>query len=252
MKKTFFTLIPALILFSSCAHYYYAPNTANVPLLKEKNDMRINAGFSGGDEFEGGDLQFAYAVSPHVGVMVNGLVGGKSEEDSYGGKQSGKGSYGEIGVGYFTAFTEKKLFVFEVYGGAGIGETHHEYGTPNVTSKVSATKFFVQPSIGYTAKKGRFELALGSRFSGVTLKVKEMSNLVHEDMNSYYEDLDYVRNRAFSMMWEPSVRVSMGSKDVKFYFSFTRSFNLSNSLLPQEPYNASMGIRLTVNTGKKH
>src|SRR5882724_11141353 len=171
MKKISYPLIGIVIIFSSCAHYYYVPNTVNVPLLKEKNDMRISAGYSGGESFQGADIQFAYAVSPSVGIMANGLFGGKTEEDVYGEQQSGKGSFGELGVGYYKPFSPKKLFVFEVYGGAGIGAANHEYGISNGSAKVGATKFFVQPSIGYTSKKGRFEFAMASRFSGVTLKV---------------------------------------------------------------------------------
>jgi hypothetical protein len=253
MKKIYYVLIGIIITFSSCSHYYYVPNSANIPLLKEKNDMRISAGYSGGETFEGADIQFAYAVSPSIGIMANGLFGGKTEEDAYGAKQSGKGSFGEVGIGYYKPFSPKKLFVFEVYGGAGTGVTNHEYGNSNATAKVGATKFFIQPSIGYTSKKGRFEFAMASRFSGVNLKVKEEFNVPHDADNysDYYTGLEYVRQHPFSMMWEPSFRISVGSKDVKFYFSYTHSFNLTNSLLAQELYNASIGMRLTVNTGKK-
>ncbi|MBS1600513.1 MAG: hypothetical protein JST75_19965 [Bacteroidetes bacterium] len=250
MKKTIYTLIVVLIACSSCSHYYYVPNSPNVPVLREKNDMRISAGYSGGETFEGAELQFAYAVAPHVGIMVNGLTGGKTEEDENNQKQSGKGSYGEIGAGYFLPFSPKKLFVFEIYGGAGTGVTNHEYGT-YATSKVGVTKLFIQPSISYAAKKGRFEFAMGSRFSSINVKVKDASLVTDGQYDSYATDLEYVREHANSVLWEPSIRISMGSKDVKFYFSYVHSFNLSNSLLPQELYTASMGLRLTLNTGKK-
>ena len=252
MKKIFYLLPAAIVMLSSCSHYYYVPNSANIPLLQEKNDMRISAGYSGGQTFEGADIQFAYAVAPKVGIMVNGLVGGKTETDIYDNVQSGKGSYGEVGVGYYQPFTPNKLFIFEAYGGAGIGGTHHEYGHSG-SSRVGVTKFFIQPSIGYMSKKKRFEFAVGSRFSAIDLKVKDVAYLNHNngDDPSYYADLEYVREHPSSILWEPSFRIAVGSKYVKFYFSVTQSFNLTNSLLRQESYNASLGVRLTLNTGKK-
>jgi len=251
MKKIHYILIASIISFSSCAHYYYVPNTPNIPQFKEKNDMRISAAYSAGEIFEGAEIQFAYAVSPHIGIMANGLFGGNSEEDVYNDRQSGKGSYGEVGAGYYLPFTPKKLFQFEAYGGVGTGVSNHEYGNFG-TSSVGATKFFIQPSIGYSSKKGRFEFAIGSRFTHINLNVKSQSGIQHdENVLDYSSGLQYVQDHPNSWLWEPSFRVSVGSKQVKFFFSYAQSFNLTNSQLAQELSIASMGIRLTLNTRKE-
>jgi hypothetical protein len=63
----------------------------NMPLLREKNDMRISGGRSNGAAFTGADFQFAYAVSPKIGIMANGFFGSKSGEYDYdGNRQSGR------------------------------------------------------------------------------------------------------------------------------------------------------------------
>ena len=62
----------ATALLFGCSPYYYAPNKGNVPNLREKNDLRLDAGFGGGFIMKGTDVQAAYAVTSHFGVMVNG------------------------------------------------------------------------------------------------------------------------------------------------------------------------------------
>jgi len=77
MKKLSVTssLILALALLSGCAHYYYAPNAANIPMFKEKNTFKGKAGYSS-DIYNGADIQMAYSVSKNIGIMVNTFFAG--------------------------------------------------------------------------------------------------------------------------------------------------------------------------------
>jgi len=65
-----------ILTSTSCVHYYYAPSANNVPLFKEKNEMRIQAQYSdvgsdvnNGDAIGGFELQSAYAAGKHLGLQ---------------------------------------------------------------------------------------------------------------------------------------------------------------------------------------
>lgn len=78
--KYFLLTFLAISIFG-CTHYYYVPNAASIPLIKEKNTFNAKVGF-GGDNATTGDLQFAYSVSPHVALMLNSFFTGKTEQVS--------------------------------------------------------------------------------------------------------------------------------------------------------------------------
>lgn len=73
--KIFSALISCVtVILSSCSPYFYAPNKGNVPNLREKNDLRFDAGLGGGFIMKGIDVQAAYPITSHVGIMVNGAL----------------------------------------------------------------------------------------------------------------------------------------------------------------------------------
>ena len=176
--KTFFKTIAVSIqglliatLFSSCYHLYYSPNSSNVPLFKEKGEARLNAYYSGGEEIEGGEIQGALAVSKNIGVILNTTFMGSSEQD-----ESGSGYIIEGGAGYYKPFA--KNFVFENYGGLGIGNVKNNYvdwfnSDAKGNSKVGVTKLFIQPSLGYTIKNLDFGAA--SKFRAFFMHLNEES-----------------------------------------------------------------------------
>ena len=63
----------------SCARYYYAPNSANIPLLSEK-EAKINAQYATGTVSHGFEFQSAFAISPHFGGMINTMLGGSNND----------------------------------------------------------------------------------------------------------------------------------------------------------------------------
>src|SRR5690349_20551879 len=131
MKTNFLLLtISGCIMLSatSCVHYYYAPNSNNVPLFKEKNEMRIQAQYSTvgpvsdyTDAIGGFEIQSAYAVGNHTAVQLNFLHA--NYDDEYG---SGDGNYIEAAAGYFRPSVDKH-WIFETYAGLGIGSVNSTY-----------------------------------------------------------------------------------------------------------------------------
>lgn len=142
-----------LLLFGGCAPSY-VPNVTNAPLLYQKGDFI--AGLYLNNTLE---LQSAYGVSDHLGVMVNIAALPFSENRYY---------LGEAGIGGYTVVGDK--FHLELFGGGGLGSGKAEgtsFNSP-VSEQGKYTKFFIQPDIGLHYKV--FEIALAGRFTYVDYK----------------------------------------------------------------------------------
>ncbi|HEY0356365.1 MAG TPA: hypothetical protein VGC29_09185, partial [Flavisolibacter sp.] len=147
--KNIICLLIISVGLTSCYHVYYAPNTANAPLLSKTGETRINGLYSQGadTEYDGAELQLAHAINKNVGLMVNGFTASKSEEGDISVIEKGSGSYIEFAGGLYKAFDPKAKWIGEIYGGAGFGSVKNDYGL-NDHSRVGITKIFVQPAIG--------------------------------------------------------------------------------------------------------
>jgi hypothetical protein len=233
-------LISSLAL-TSCAHYYYAPNTANVPLISEKNEVRVTGAYAAGREsqFEGGELQAAYGITNHLGVQLNGFSAGRTENTGdY--DESGKGIYAEAAAGYFTKFKGSNKWIAELYGGIGKGSVTNDYGLGD-HSKVGITKLYLQPAIGFKSKN--FEIAVTPKISYIHWKVKDAMLITNHapDINL---DLDHIRQNPGHLAFEPALIIRGGLKNVKIQFawSFTNLDKNSQSSGLAETENASVGL----------
>jgi len=252
MKK-----IPVLFAFmmslSACHHVYYAPNTANAPLLNEKGETRINALYTSGgsSEYDGGELQFAHAVGKNVAVMVNGFTAGTSEDISdYSSNAShtekGSGSYIEAAAGLFKNLHANKKWVAELYGGFGVGSVANDYGFGD-RSKVAVTKFFLQPAIGYKARY--FEVALVSKISKLNWKIKE-NRITASDNNDAKGDMAFINRNNSNFLFEPALIMRVGGKGFKVQgalsFSNFNKYDLIFGSDMIETQNASLGISINL------
>lgn len=252
MKK----IVIVILIFAttSCSHYYYAPNAANIPLFKEKNNLEVKGGFSG-DNYSGADIQTAYSVNKKIAVMVNSFFAGETENvqesisNSSSHEESGKGNYIEAAAGYYKSLGLQKTWIFETYGGAGVGGETHDYANLQ-TAKLHLTKYFIQPSIGYSAKKGHFEAAIGSRFSVLNLKINQ-SNLSVQANQGEKQNLDTITLHPSSFLWEPSFLIAAGGKDFKLYLQLTFANNLSNPYVPIDNANVSFGVKINFTNDQK-
>ena len=157
MRNSFrmiFVLATGIALtFIGCSPAYYAPNSLNVPMFREKHEGRLSTGFSMTGGTAGTDLQGAYALGKHVGVIANTqYLGGTSPK----GTLKGRNFNLETGLG--CSFWPENDIVFELYGGMGRSfAKQEELYQANGISYAKNFKGFIQPSIGY---KGRnFEIA---------------------------------------------------------------------------------------------
>lgn len=247
--KTFGLLI-TISLLVSCNHKYYAPNTANMPLLSEKGEARVNGqyttGFSSG--FNGGELQLAYAVSNHLGIMLNGFTGSKSEIVTDWGpfpgpdtKEKGYGSYFEVGSGYFKNLANN--FVVEVYGGFGFGSVTNDYDQGSL-SKVKLRKFSLQPAVALKHKHA--EIGFVPRFALLNWRLQKLTGFPPEELMEIYR-------KPHPILFEPGVIVRTGFQNVKLQLSLNLAdiLNYSADSDLAEKLTLGIGTSIQFNTTKK-
>lgn len=214
--------------------------------MREKNDVRIDAGFSVGLISGGADLQFAYAPIEHLGVMINGAF---SKTQNYSKNNDTESHYLEAGLGYSTKLEDNKKWLFEVYGGGGKGNYSIWY-TDNQTAKINMNKYFIQPSLSYTHLDKNLEFGIASKFSGVNYDLKNYS--LFDDVGpDYMRNLQRLVNRPMFLFWEPTFRFSGGFRQVKAYVSYTPTIDILQTGTDREVVNLSMGLRFTLNASRR-
>lgn len=151
MKKTlelrirkYSALLIVLFFFSSC-HLLYLPNNVHVPMLSQSGDFSANIGT--GSSYT--NLQAAYSPTTNLGVMMNLSFGGSADENT---SNENKFGFGEIGIGYYNPLS--KAFLFDFYGGYGVGLSETYENSLNVPTTVNGmySRLFLQPSITLSAK----------------------------------------------------------------------------------------------------
>jgi len=232
MKKLTLSGSIFTVLLCSCTHYYYVPNVQNVPLFRETNEFKFSGSVGGGDESTCIEGQLAYALSGNIGIMTNFMYasGGDKAKDNFS-----DGNYFEGAAGYFKPYSNKT--VFEIYGGIGGSSQQHQYNSSGVTSKLTFTKFFIQPSYGLTSNA--FDVALSTRLCALSYNRIEKS--------SYLGTLEYdiLNNLSGGSHYfvEPAITVRAGWKNVKVQSQFIYSAYLNDpELYFNEEWHFTFGV----------
>jgi len=212
-----------IICCSSCNQIFYSPNSSHAPLFSRKGEARINGTLSMGaaTEITGGEAQLAYAVLPNIGLMTNGFIASKKQEN-----ERGKLSYFELAPGWYSSRGKNKEFIMEVYVGYGKGNVRNNY-QHNEFSRSSFNKIFLQPAVGHKGK--HIEVAFVPKISHVQLKFGQ-DNLSHSDNSFEKEMLNNLKSNPKLTMFEPSVIIRAGGETLKgqltMNFSTGRGFIL--------------------------
>lgn len=202
----------------------YVPTVINQPLFKEKGDFK--ASLHGG--ISGWDLQSAYAVTDHIGIMAQGSFENfnSDETDNYHHH-----IFGEVGGGYFKALGE--FGRLEAYGGAGIGKINVLNGSGYAQDYSDAIlgKVFIQPGIGIASDY--VDLSFAPRIVWAFIQ----------------DESDY-RNRVF---FEPAITGKVGYKKVKGVLQVGFSAPIGKTALDfaYQPFIISFGIQTDLNFLKK-
>jgi hypothetical protein len=217
--KWYNLLFFALVLsgfFISCAPAY-TPNMVNAPLFSSKGEVQavIGTGTSGVDP------QLAYAITDHVGVMVNASFANRSDTS----KNFHKHNFAELGGGYTTTFGN--VGRFEVYGGGGMGSINAMYKEGIFDGRSSATfnRFFIQPSIGVVTDV--FDGAFTPR-------------LVFLNMHNSNDSL---KTNPMDLFLEPTITAKVGWKYIKAMFQIGLSVPLNEvKNYGNQPFMFSIGL----------
>lgn len=217
-KRIIALLILLVLILSGCAPTY-VPTTINTPLLTHRKEFQaaIYAGSSGFDP------QLAYAITDHIGVMLNGSFKDTKSDSS---ENFHKHNFVELGIGYYLRFVGKGRF--EVFGGYGLGnlQARTDNSIFNNTSDVKLNRIFIQPGVGMITDL--LDLSFATRFVIVG---------VNQDPFKY--------TRSFL---EPAATARLGYKKFKFAAQIGYSIPLnSTDLVDYQPFMFSLGIHTRLN-----
>lgn len=236
--KTHLVLLSAVILLAtSCSTTMYVSNTVNAPLLKEKQEIKVNA--------DANNLQFAAALTDHFAIMANGFYKSYKGDNNY----LHRGGLGELGLGYFKTFSNDN-FVFEAYGGAGMGNVRK---TQNFNDSLgnaytgrfdaNAGRFFVQPGVGYVNKF--FDLALTQRVSFVKYNHFSSSNYPDAELKKDYLYNNEITKNTY-IFAEPAVTVRGGYKFIKLQFQYGLTVNVGGQNIRHADNFSSIGLVIDI------
>lgn len=224
----------ALIIATTSCNVAYRSSMVNTPLFTEKGDVAITAASN--------NVQAAYAVSNHVGIMANGFL----EQNTVNNNETGNGGLGymgEAGAGYFTTLGNENL-VFETYAGAGFGHLYlnnnYRDGNNDIqkrTLDANGLKLFIQPGIGY--KLPYFEVSGALRYSNVNYSGVRTTNWPAADLVN--ANLDDVGNTAFGFL-EPALTIRGGFKSVKLQLQYINCIKLNSANINYDTDILNLGI----------
>ncbi|MBN2272801.1 MAG: hypothetical protein JXK95_00590 [Bacteroidales bacterium] len=207
------------VLYASSCAPAYVPNVINTPMLSNKGEFQatVNAGLAGFDP------QLSYAITDHIGVMLNGSFANRTSDST---DDFHKHIFVEIGSGYY-----KKIGTsgrFEAYGGAGFGKLQAEYENElwMARSDVNSLRFFIQPAIG--ASTDIFDGSFAARFVVLNLKQESESNT--------------------GIFIEPALTAKVGYKYAKAVFQFGLALPLNSNTIEfnYQPFLFSVGLQATL------
>ncbi len=221
------TLIAVLLLgagWCSSCRTVYSPNTVHNPLLQEKGEFK--------GSIASNNLQAAFAVTDHIGVMANGYYNSFTSDDK---DFHNKGKALELGVGYFNKMPGN--IVYEVYGGAGRFNVRMDESAGTKKFDANATKLFIQPGIGWV--NPYVEVGLAPRLSMISYDSPEISGYTTQEQSSYYFETLAARPHLFL---EPAITVRGGYKWVKLQLQAGKAFKLSKNELNYDDNIGSVGL----------
>jgi hypothetical protein len=218
-----FSLFIFIVTFQSCAPEYI-PNMVNSPMFSNKGEFQANAGAGTSDL----DVQVAYAMTDHIGVMVNGSFADRTKDST---DKFHKHIILEGGVGFYDKFGE--IGRYEIYGGYGTGRVEGKYEnifSINQIADARYNRFFIQPGIGIAT--GIYD---GSFTSRIALVQMNPNGAVFETGN-YHGFL------------EPVFTSKIGYKYLKFTFQIGFSVPIGDNRLKfdYQPFIFNVGANLNL------
>jgi len=214
MKTAIQILSFGILIFLTGCVTLYEPNAIHSPLLKEKKELNTSAslGLSGCGLF---NLQTAYAISNHTGVIFDGMYHNRQVSSADSSVEKLNIIFGEAGAGYFTTFGNKKNGLFQCYSGGGYGITSDKMNNadqfyPEVNAKYF--NIFIQPGLAFTSEY--FEVAFDLRVNYVRLF--NIHAYLYDKFEWWNTDFKFYSDTAIDFMnLEPAITIKVGDGKLK-------------------------------------
>ncbi len=216
--KLLLSPICVIVLVSGCSPIYYAPNTLNVPMIRQKGEGVV-AGHIG--DHGSLNVQGAYSPKENWAVTVDAF---RAEENS---SVTGRGHLISGGAGYYRAVHPHLMW--DTYGILGFGSVQNSYAERSVSS--GFTRYGIQPSFGFRSKY--FDASLATRFLGLRYFHTGGSDSV---------EVQYLKDAGTQFLFEPALTIRGGYDFLKAQFQIGRSFNVTNRNFKQEDDIRSLGV----------
>lgn len=249
MKNT--TILLVCLSLSGCYPIYYAPNTQNIPVMKEKGQTNLSIGINGTYSTNGFELQGAYGLTDNIALQANADWVNSADDMEY--NSSGRGNIIEFGGGYYKKIS--KSFVFETYGLIAFGKTQYEQTSEGTGEygyvKTHFTRFGAQPSISFSSKY--FNASLSTRLSNVIYNNISGNYLFNDYENSgyYITAAEYIQANNSQWFAEPAITLQGGFENIKLQLQYTLSYNLGDQYFYdnfQEWDMISLGLKVEFQT----
>lgn len=214
-----------LWIFSGCSFYH--PMMTDIPLIREKNELRIDGSIS---LIPAVQTTVSYGLTDKIAIQGYGTVGA---DEKY---------YFQAAAGHFKNIGANK--VLELYGGMGYGHGNAYNGSNAGDLYGNYQLYFGQANFGaISGASSKFEIGLG-------LKLGYMhSNLT--DRNYYYGDYDWATEegkiyRDNSILFEPVGFMRIGGERLQFSLkigaALMYTFTPPKRELPYNYINYAFGI----------
>lgn len=198
MKKIKLLLAISFVAFLLTSCTMYMPQTAPIPMMKEKGELQIDGGFTILPGIQG---SVAWSPVNHLAVQGHAFT------------NIGNIQYSQIALGYYNELP--KIFRYEVYGGAGFGDggyTHvigpewlYDWRMNN-----SYNLYYLQLNAGRTAgKKQWFEYGLSLKSGFMDQNIHRSGHEMDENYNVTWFDEHYPKK---SILLEPAAFMRYGNK----------------------------------------
>ncbi len=221
-KPSFLIFAISLAMLSACNHRYYAPNSIQIPHLKNQHDAMISGGIGFGPEYSAWEAQAVYSPIKHGAVMVNYFTASSDRDkinDATGLSEWGKGNFVEVGLGGYQSLNQNS--VLSIFGGVGKGNSYNFFGAERFADLNFRRLFF---QTGLSTQYKFLHLGLGLRLCHlqftnglVDYKIDEIDRQIIE------------RIREDSPMWLPEYAFQFGWRIGPVLLNNTLTYSPSNS-----------------------
>jgi hypothetical protein len=228
MKKVLFLGILIFFLINGCG--VYNPQAIDIPLVRKKNDLRIDAGFS---VIPAANATISYGLTKNLAIQAFGSTG------------SGK-YYFQVAPGFYKELSQQKVIEFYAGFGSGYGDIYKDANPGNMFGDYQL--YFGQFNFGrYAAGSEHFDYGFGIKGGYFH------SNLTDENYSRFYSETGpYDIYKENSLLIEPTVFFRVGGEKVKFRLSagVSRIIKISNpeNYIPVATFNVGFGINFTPKT----